>query len=61
MPVIQLLRWQRSGGLWFKATRPYLEKNPSQKKRAAGVAQGEGPEFKPSTAKKNSNGLAGSQ
>jgi hypothetical protein len=26
--------------------RPYLEKNPSQK-RAGGVAQGVGPEFKP--------------
>jgi hypothetical protein len=32
--------------------RPYLKKNPSQKKRAGGVAQGVGPEFKPSTAKK---------
>jgi hypothetical protein len=27
-------------------------KNPSQKNRAGGVAQGEGPEFNPSTAKK---------
>jgi hypothetical protein len=31
--------------------RPYLEKNPSQK-RAGGVTPGEGPEFKPQTAKK---------
>jgi hypothetical protein len=33
------------------AQRPYLEKNPSQK-RASGVAQGVGPEFNPSTGKK---------
>jgi hypothetical protein len=34
--------------------RPYLEKNPSQKKGwgAGGVAEGEHPEFKPSTTKK---------
>jgi hypothetical protein len=31
--------------------RPYLEKNPSQK-RAGGVAQGEGPEFKSQCCKK---------
>jgi hypothetical protein len=31
--------------------RPYLEKNPSQK-RAGGVAQGVGPEFKPQYCKK---------
>jgi hypothetical protein len=31
--------------------RPYLEKNPSQK-RAGGVAQGAGPEFKPQYHKK---------
>jgi hypothetical protein len=31
--------------------RPYLEKNPSQK-RAGGVAQGVGPEFKPYYLKK---------
>jgi hypothetical protein len=30
--------------------RPYLEKNPSQK-RAGGVAQGVGPEFKPQYCK----------
>jgi hypothetical protein len=32
--------------------RPYLEKNPSQKKRAGRVAQGVGPEFKPQYHKK---------
>jgi hypothetical protein len=32
--------------------RPYLEKNPSQK-RASGVAQGVGPEFKSQHHKKN--------
>jgi hypothetical protein len=43
--------------VWFKAilgkqfVRPYLEKNPSQK-RAGGVAQGVGPEFKPQYCKK---------
>jgi hypothetical protein len=31
--------------------RPYLEKSPSQK-RAGGVAQGLGPEFKPQYLKK---------
>jgi hypothetical protein len=31
--------------------KPYLEKNPSQK-RAGGVAQGIGPEFKPQYQKK---------
>jgi hypothetical protein len=31
--------------------RPYLEKNPSQTRRTGGVAQGIGPEFKPSTEK----------
>jgi hypothetical protein len=31
--------------------RPYLEKNPSQK-RAGGIAQGVGPEFKPQYLKK---------
>jgi hypothetical protein len=31
--------------------RPYLEKNPSQKKRVGGVAQGVGPSS-PSTTKK---------
>jgi hypothetical protein len=31
--------------------RPYIEKNPSQK-RAGGVAQGVGPEFKPQYCKK---------
>jgi hypothetical protein len=31
--------------------RPYLEKNPSQKK-GLGVAQGVGPEFKPQYQKK---------
>jgi hypothetical protein len=44
-------------GLRFKASlgnsseRPYLKKNPSQK-RAGGVARSVGPEFKPSTTKK---------
>jgi hypothetical protein len=33
------------------STRPYLEKNPSQK-WAGGVAQGVGPEFKPQYLKK---------
>jgi hypothetical protein len=32
--------------------RSYLQKNPSQKNRAGGVAQGEGPEFKPQYHKK---------
>jgi hypothetical protein len=46
---------QRSGGWKFKAspgkqfTRPYLKKK--SQKRAGGVAQGVGPEFKPGTAK----------
>jgi hypothetical protein len=50
-PVILATQKQKSGGLWFKAssskqfTRPYLKKNPSQK-RASGVAQGVCPEFK---------------
>jgi hypothetical protein len=39
--------------------RLYLKKNPSQK-RAGGVAQGIGPEFKPSTTKKIKGNL-GSQ
>jgi hypothetical protein len=39
------IRRQRSGGSWFEA-RPYLRKT-HQKKRAGGVAQGVGPEFKP--------------
>jgi hypothetical protein len=34
--------------------RPYLEKNPSQK-RAGGVAQRVGPEFKPRTGKQQTN------
>jgi hypothetical protein len=48
---------QRSGGSWFEAspgrqfTRPYLKKNPSQK-RAGGMAQGVGPEFKSQYQKK---------
>jgi hypothetical protein len=41
--------FEASLGKWFE--RLYLEKNPSQK-RAAGVAQGVGPEFKSHTAKK---------
>jgi hypothetical protein len=32
------------------SSKPYLEKNPSQK-RAGGVAQSEGPEFKPQYCK----------
>jgi hypothetical protein len=31
---------------------PIISKNPSQKNRAGGVAQGEGPEFKPQYQKK---------
>jgi hypothetical protein len=34
--------------------RAYLEKNPLEKKRAGGVAQGVGPEFKPQYCKKKS-------
>jgi hypothetical protein len=34
--------------------RPYLKKNPSQK-RAGGMAQGVGPEFKPRCQKKKKN------
>jgi hypothetical protein len=51
MPIILATWRQGSGGLQFKASlgkqfvRPHLEKNPSQK-RAGGVAQGIGPEFK---------------
>jgi hypothetical protein len=33
-------------------TRPYLKKKKKITKRAGGVAQGIGPEFKPSTDKK---------
>jgi hypothetical protein len=51
------LRFQASPGKQF--ARPYLKKNPSQKKKrkrkknwAGGVAQGEGPEFKPLYQKK---------
>jgi hypothetical protein len=57
MLITQLLRRQRSEGLWFEASmdkyfmRPYLKKNPSQK-RAGGVAQGKGLEFKPQYCKK---------
>jgi hypothetical protein len=42
--------------LWFKASlekkfaRPYLKKS-HHKKRVGGMAQGIGPEFKPTTAK----------
>jgi hypothetical protein len=35
----------------YSSVRPYLEKKPSQK-RAGGVAQGVGPEFKPWYCKK---------
>jgi hypothetical protein len=38
------------------SVRPYLEKNPSQK-RAGGVAQGEALEFKPQYHKKRCNDL----
>jgi hypothetical protein len=38
------LRFEASPSKYFM--RPYLKKNPSQK-RAGGVAQGEGLEFKP--------------
>jgi hypothetical protein len=53
-----LLRVQRSGGSRFKVSltkqfeRPCPEK-PITKKRAGGVAQGAGPEFKPQYCKKN--------
>jgi hypothetical protein len=52
MPVILLLRRERSGGSQFEASsgkqfaKPYLKKKPSQKIRAGGVAQGVVPEFK---------------
>jgi hypothetical protein len=36
--------------------RPFLEKNPSQK-RAGGVAQGVGPEFKPQYCKKKKKSI----
>jgi hypothetical protein len=39
---------------WANSSRDCILKNPSQK-RAGGVAQGEGPEFKPSTAKEKKN------
>jgi hypothetical protein len=51
-PTYNPARRQRSGGLWFKASwansslKSLSRKNPSQK-RAGGVAQCEGPEFKP--------------
>jgi hypothetical protein len=51
MPVILVLRRQRSGGSCFKANLGKLfretpiSKNPY--KNRAGGAQGEGPEFKP--------------
>jgi hypothetical protein len=37
--------------------RPYLKKNPSQK-RAGGVAQGVGPEFKPQYCKKKKSAIS---
>jgi hypothetical protein len=45
-------RRQRSGGSWFKATLgkqclKTLSQKTLHKNRAGGVAQGEGPEFKP--------------
>jgi hypothetical protein len=47
-PVIPATQEAEIRGLWLEASpvRPYLEKYPSQK-RAGGVAQGVGPEFKP--------------
>jgi hypothetical protein len=51
---------QRLGESQFKASlgkqsvRPYLEKT-LHKNRAGGVAQGEGPEFKPQCYKKKKN------
>jgi hypothetical protein len=42
------LWFKASLGKWFK--KPYLEKN--HQKRAGGVAQGVGPEFKPQYQKK---------
>jgi hypothetical protein len=60
-----LLRKQRSEGLQFKASSRQIvceplskkkKKNPLQK-RAGGVAQGVGPEFKPQNCKKNQKKL----
>jgi hypothetical protein len=60
MPIIlitQEAEIRRIGGSWFEASlgkqfmRPYLEKK-SISKRAEGVAQGTGPEFKPEYRKK---------
>jgi hypothetical protein len=57
MPVILATQEERSGGSRFEASpgkqvsRLYLKKT-HHKKRAGGVAQGVGPEFKPSIKKK---------
>jgi hypothetical protein len=51
MPIILTIQEAEKGRSWLEAslrkwfTRPYLEKNPSQK-RAGGVVQDVGPEFK---------------
>jgi hypothetical protein len=53
VPVAEIrrIRFKASPDKWF--TRPYLKKKKkNHKKRAGGVAQGVGPEFKPSSAKK---------
>jgi hypothetical protein len=58
--LVILARRHRSGAWRFEASwgklfkRPYLKKNPSQK-RTGGVAQGEDPEFKPQYHNNNNN------
>jgi hypothetical protein len=52
MPVILILRRERSGGLRFKATwanslRDLVSKKHTPQKSAGVVAQGVGPKFKP--------------
>jgi hypothetical protein len=61
----KLLRRQRSEGSRFKANpgkefmKPYLKKNPSRtQKKAGGMAQGTGPEFKPQYRKKKKKSWA---
>jgi hypothetical protein len=41
---------EASQGKWF--VRPYLKKKKKSQKRAGGMAQGVGPEFKPQLLKK---------
>jgi hypothetical protein len=51
MPVILATQDTESGGSWFKASLGNSLQEPISKisitKKAGGVAQGEGPEFKP--------------